>query len=121
VTTPLIETIAKGTPLVIPIPDGPYTSQRLTLDGRVYTLYLDWNQWAATWYMHLADVEDEPIVCGIRLVTNWPLLRFYKYEPRMPPGEMIAHDLTGDGSPPGLNDFGEGKRVELTYYAQTIG
>lgn len=114
------EIIANGTPLQITVlEDAAFQRQRIALDGRQYTLALMWNQWASYWSLSLYDSEENPIVLGLRIVANWPLLRFYRYDPRLPDGEIIAHDLTGDGSPPGFDDFGIGKRVELTYYAQT--
>lgn len=116
-----LEQIADGTPVVIPVlPGRALTRQRLTLDGVTYTLELAWNQSEGSWHVSLFDSETAPIAVGLRVVTNWPLWRFYKYDSRMPPGELFAQDLTGDGSPPGFDDFGEGKRVELTYYAQNL-
>jgi hypothetical protein len=111
--------LTNGKPLVIPTTGDPYSSQRIALDGRLYTLSLAWNQYEESWHLSLFDEAEEPIVVGLRIISNWPLLRYYGFDARMPPGELYAHDLTGDGSPPGLDDFGEGKRVELTYYAQT--
>lgn len=118
--TELEEIIARGTPVYIPVPGDPYSTQRITLDGRTYTIWLAWNQYVASWHLSLFDVEDKPIVCGLRITTGWPLLRYYRYEPRIPPGEFLAQSLTPDRSPPGFEDFGIGKRVELIYFAQTL-
>ncbi len=116
----LADVIAAGTPLQIPVLEGAaFQRQRMALDGAVYTIGLAWNQWASYWSFSLWDSEDSPIVLGIRIAVNWPLIRYYKFDPRCPPGEFIAHALTGDGADPGFDDFGIGKRVELTYYAQT--
>lgn len=118
--TVLQDVIEAGTPLQIPVIEGAaFQRQRIALDGRLYTLGLAWNQWASFWSLSLWDSEESPILLGLRIAVNWPLLRYYKYDPRCPQGEIIAHDLTGDGSDPGFDDFGIGKRVELTYYAQT--
>lgn len=117
-TTPLENLLAAATPLQIPVlENAAYQAQRIPLDGRLYTLTLSWNQWASSWSLSLYDAEDSPILQGLRIISNWPLLRYYKYDPRCPPGELIAHDLTGDGSPPRFDDFGIDKRVELTYYS----
>lgn len=108
-----------STPLLVPSGGGvAYGSQRLTLDGRVYTLRLDWNETARGWFFSLLDSEDVPVMLGVRVVANWPLLRWKKWDPRCPPGELAAVDETGDGSPPGFDDFGLGKRVQLTYFAR---
>lgn len=109
-----------GTPSVIPvIPDRAYTSQRINLDGRTYTLKLSWNQGQGSWYLSLYDSEETPLAQSVRLVSNWPLLRYYQSDPRVPPGELVAQDLTGDGSAPGFDELGIGKRVELTYFSAT--
>lgn len=114
--TPLEEVLQGGTPLLIPVPEGAYTTQRIALDGRVYTMRLAWNAYAESWFLSLADDQDEPIVTGLRVVTNWPLLRFYRYDERVPPGEIVAMDLTGNDAPPGYDELG--KRVTLNYFAQ---
>jgi hypothetical protein len=50
------------------------------------------------------------------LDCNWPLLRPYRSREHCPPGALIAVCLYDPQRPPGLNELGEGKRVELTYY-----
>lgn len=114
------EIIEGGEPLQIAILEGePYQRQRITLDGRAFTLYLAWNQWAQSWTFSLYDSEESPIVQGVRIVVNLPLLRYYKHDPRTPQGELIAQDLTNENRDPGFDEFGIGKRVELIYFAQT--
>jgi hypothetical protein len=106
--------------LAIPTSEGlAFFSQRVTLDGRNYTLHLKWNQREGRWYLSLADDDNVMLAASIKLVSNWALLRYYKHDPRIPPGELVAVDLTPDGAPPGFDELGIGKRVELTYYAQT--
>jgi len=106
--------------LVIPTAEGlAFYSTRVRLDGKEYQLKFRYNQRTATWFLGLFDEEGDPIAESIRLVANWPLLRYLKHDERCPPGELIAQDLTTDGSPPAFDEFGIGKRVELTYYAAT--
>lgn len=107
--------------LVIPTTTGrPYHSLRTRLDGRDYTLRFAWNQREERWYLTILDDEDTVLLAGLKLIANWPLLRHYHSDPRVPPGELAAMDLTeGGGTPPGLDDLGQGKRCELTYYAVT--
>ena len=52
---------------------------------------------------------------GLRLVANWPLLKPYQWDERVPPGELAVADLTGDGTPPKLDELGEGRRCQLIY------
>lgn len=92
-----------------------YTSQRTRLDGRDYLLRFRYNERENRWYLSIYDEEEEPILLGLKIVANWRLLKPYKYDPNVPPGELIAVDMTGNGSPPGLDELGEGRRCELLY------
>jgi len=112
------EILASGTKLEIPLPRGvPSSIQRLTLDGRAYSLALAWNMRAAGWYLSLSDAEGVPFASGLRLVPNWPLLRYHKWREACPPGELIAQD-DGSGAAIGFDDIGGDRpRVILVYYA----
>ncbi len=108
--------------LVPTTPGAPYHSQKTRLDGRDYVLRLAYNQREERWRLSILDEEEQPILIGLKLVANWPLLRHYRFDPRLPPGEFFAMDLTGNGSPPTLDELGEGRRVELTYFeAEELG
>jgi hypothetical protein len=113
--------VRNGTRVVIPLARGEaYTRQRVSLDGRPYTLDLAWNTRAGSWYISLSDAEEVPVASGLRLVPNWPLLRYHKWDPRCPQGEMFAQD-EGSGSDIGFDDIGGDRpRVELVYYAVVI-
>lgn len=108
--------IDKSTVLLIPSGRDAATEQRLTLDGRNYTLVLKWNQRASSWFLGLLDAENLPILLGARVITNWPLLRYKKWDPRCPPGELVAMSEI-DNTDPKYEDFGIGKRVQLTYFS----
>jgi hypothetical protein len=102
----------------IPTSEGAaYYSQRVRLDGRDYNLRFAWNEREGRWYLSIFTDEDVPLILGIKIVTNWPLLRYYRSDPRVPPGEIMAMDLTPDGAPPGFDELAIGKRVELVYFA----
>jgi hypothetical protein len=117
--TSSFDALTKGTALLVPtFAQADYT-QRMTLDGRVFTLHFTWNQREEAWYLALLDEADVEVISGVKIIANWPLLDFSKYDPRLPDGEFIAFDLTGNGSNPGYDDFGIGKRVELNYYSTT--
>lgn len=106
--------------LLIPTRQGePYYTQRTRLDGREYNLRFAWNQRIERWFLDINDGDGVPIVLGLKLTSNWPLLRAYRYDPRVPPGELAAMTSPKDNVPPGLNDMGKGLRCELTYFAAT--
>lgn len=109
-----------STTLTIPTVAGePYYTLRTRLDGREYNFRFAWNERETRWYMDVLTTAGEPLAVGIKLVANWPLLRFYQWDDRLPPGELVVVDLAGDGSPPGLYDLAIGSRCELTYVPTT--
>lgn len=106
--------------LTIPTTPGvPFYSQKTRLDGLDYILGFRYSQREDRWYLNISDSEEVPILTGIKLVSNWPLLQAYRYNTRVPPGELMAISLTTDASPPGLNELGETLRVQLTYFDLT--
>lgn len=106
--------------VTIPVAVGiPHYTMRCRLDGKDYNFEMKWNERAERWHMSIFADDETPLVLGIKVVTNWPMLRYYHYNPDVPPGELFAMDLSGDAAPPGLYDFGAEKRVELVYFPTT--
>lgn len=101
--------------LVVPNTRDPFQSLRSRLDGVDYLISLTYNQRENRIYLSLADNEENPIISGIKVVANYPLLFRHRYNVQVPPGELFAFDTTPDGSPPGLGELGEGLRCQLTY------
>jgi cag pathogenicity island protein 13 len=102
--------------LTIPTTNDPFQRMTVRLDGRDYVLELRFNQREDRWYLSIADDESVPLLSGLKLQANWPLLWRHRYNVQLPPGEIMAAVTTGDRTPPTLNDLGEGKRCELTYF-----
>lgn len=101
------------TVLRIPVrAEVPFYTQRTSLDGRSYLFTFKWNQRSGFWFFDFADQDEDPIVSGVKVVPEIPLLRRIIDE-RRPAGELIVTDLTGDGEPPGYSDFGD--RMILMY------
>lgn len=88
----------------------PDTTQRVELDGAVYSMRLRWTERAGAWHMDLADSDGLAIVQGIRLVTLHPLLRRYRHL-AVPPGELILIDAKDQGGKPTLEEMGERYRL----------
>jgi hypothetical protein len=105
-------------PLILPTQsDGSkHYSQRTTLDGRDFNLLFQYNDRQATWRLSVLDEEGSPIASGRRIVCNINLFRFIGHNPLAPPGELYAIDTTDDDSPPGVDELGIGKRVQLLYF-----
>lgn len=75
------------------------------MDGKTYGLQFTWNERFGAWFMSLFDVNGNPLVCGVRVVVDFPLAH-RGTNPALPPGIIIAQDTTGAHQDPGLNDLG---------------
>ena len=103
--------------LLVPTTPGvPFYTQKTRLDGIDYILGFRYSQREDRWYLSIYDSEEKPILLGLKLVANWPLLHAYRFNPLVPPGELMASSLGPDDSPPGLNELGEKLRVQLIYF-----
>lgn len=105
-------------PKLIATHEDPYYQQRTRLEGRDYVLSFAYNQREERWCVSFSDEEGTPIASGIKLIANWSLLHPYRYDSRMPPGQLTVSDISGDGSPPTQFELGEGKRCELLYWSR---
>lgn len=101
---------------LIPTTDYPRYSQRVKLSGVDYLLKFHWNSRSGRWFLDLYSDEEERIVMGIALTVNRPLFLRHHFDPRVPPGELFVVTTTDDQTAPTLDELGEGKRCELTYY-----
>jgi hypothetical protein len=103
-------------PVLVPVFAGePLYNERIRLEDRDYIFRFDWADREQRFYMSISTSEEESIVQGIKVISNWPLLAHHHWDDRLPPGELIAIDQEEDGAPPVLSDFGT--RVRLFYYA----
>ncbi len=102
----------------VPTIDEPFYTSRVRLDDRDYTLEF----WYATrtdrYYLNLFDAEEVPLVCGLKLVCNVPLLKYQHHKDAVPAGELIVVCSTPDATPPKLGEIGAGLRCELTYFTR---
>lgn len=90
-----------------------YTLQ-VDLDGSTYGLAFAWNDYAGAWFLSIADADGNPLVCGVRVVVDFPLAARSTLA-GMPPGMFIATDSSGAHQEPGLGDLGS--RVKFQYLA----
>lgn len=87
---------------------------QVTLENIVFTFEFIWNDREGSWYMNLYDTNSNPLVSGLKVVLNVPLLaRFVSTS--LPNGDLIATDTTGQDLMPGLQDLGD--RVVLGYFS----
>lgn len=97
--------------------DGtPYYTQRVNLDGQDYQFQFQWSTRQSRWYLSLLDANGDLLVGSMKLVVNWPLLRYYHGRAGVPTGELWVVTLGTSDAPPGIDELGEGLRCELSYY-----
>lgn len=93
-------------------PTLPWQIQRATLDDVEYLLVLSWNTRDSRWYLEVQSSGGTPIVSGIAIVVDYPLLDRFGYS-TLPPGRLIAVDTTDGGEIAAQEDLGT--RVQLVY------
>jgi len=89
------------------IPLFPQTSdQTLTveLDGNPYGVRVTWNERFGYWSLSLYTVAGDPLVEGIKMVTNYDLTSRFKDE-RMPYGALYFVREKGPYKRPGYDDL----------------
>lgn len=84
------------------------------LDGISFRFRLKFNSRDETWVMSLHDAADAPLRSGVRVVSDWPLLKTLQNEGR-PEGQVITVDLSGLDFP-GIDQLGD--EVLLTYLGE---
>ena len=99
--------------LVIPTRfDLPSYEYQLELEGTLYTFTFNYNRRLDRWFMNIGDEVNNPIVSGIKIIVNYDLLDRYKNS-KLPPGQFIAIDESGENKTPGREDLGND--VKLFY------
>ena len=92
-----------------------YWTQITSLDGVPYELSFRFNSREQVYYLQISTLDGVPQVGGVKLVSNWPLLRTVN-NPLAPPGELIASGI-GSDAPAGFGELGSGARVSLQYFS----
>jgi hypothetical protein len=94
----------------------PYYTIRARLDDRDYTLEFTYSPRAERYYLAIYDSEDVPLVLGLKLLSNVPLLRYWHHKAGVPAGELMVTSTGEDDSSPKLGDLLEDGRCQLTYF-----
>lgn len=94
----------------------PHFTVQAQLDGSTYMLELEWLEAVGSWFVSLYGADGEPVLSGLKVVTNWPITARHRTR-GVPPGQLI---FQGDGTTavPGRLELGE--RVKL-YYIDAAG
>ena len=88
---------------VISVPDMNDSVSRVVLNGTAYMIRFTYNDTNCFWKFGLYTPNMDPIVCGIKIVPNFPLNVFYQAQSL--PGVFIA---VTKNAQIGRNDFANG-------------
>ncbi len=101
-------------PVIIPT-STELANYRFTveLEGSVFGFDFAFNDRDRSWFFTLSREDGTVLRSGIKVVTNFPLLRTITAEGR-PLGEIMAIDTTGEDLRAGLEDLGD--QVSLVYF-----
>ena len=101
-------------PRAVPLsPSVPNYRVGTTLDGIPYIFDVRWNSRGAMWFIDILDIDEDPIASGLAAVLG-TVLGIRVTDPRMPPGDLILTDTSGEDRDAGFDDLGD--RVVLLYY-----
>jgi hypothetical protein len=81
------------------------------LDGQTFAFEFYWNERGGFWAFILSDAAGEQLMRR-KVVVGLPLTARF-VDPRLPPGDFIALDTSGQDVEAGLQDLGD--RVQLVY------
>lgn len=86
--------------------DLPAFRERIELEGEIYTLAFRFNERMSKWALDILTEEEDPIVSGLLLLTNVPLLDSLTVE-GLPPGDLMALDRANLQRDAGADNLGE--------------
>ncbi len=73
-------------------------------DGTDFRLHFQHNSREDAWYFDLLDLDGDPLRSGIKVVSNFPLIRLFVEHSR-PAGELLSLDTRNTPADPGLADL----------------
>lgn len=100
---------------IIPFKEPSEWREQITLDGDIFILEFKWNALNEFWMMNIYDGQVNPIVLGIKLVPNYPLLSQY-IKDGMPRGEIVCQNIVG--STDEISRFDMNQKFQLVYYTE---
>lgn len=75
------------------------------LDGVDFQLQFQFNSREGFWYFDLLDTTQTILRSGVKVVSNYPILRLYRDVESRPAGELMSFDTRLTPADPGLDDL----------------
>lgn len=100
---------------IIPFKEPSNWKMQITLEGEIFILEFTWNALNEFWSMDIYTRNEVPLIYGITIVPDYPLLSTYTVE-GMPKGEIICQNIVnGDDI---IRRYDMSQKFELVYYAE---
>ena len=103
--------------VLIPFTVYPSITKEVTFDERGYKLLFTWNTRMEAWTLSFLELDDTPILSGIKLVLNYELISIYRHLD-IPQGNLYVIDLSNNEEKIDYNDFSNERRLSLAYYEE---
>lgn len=87
--------------------------EQVTLTGVIFIFYFKWNALNEYWVMNIYDRNSNPILLGIKIVTNYDLTSQF-VAAGMPSGDILCQNVLDEWNDIARFDMGETN--ELFYY-----
>ena len=99
---------------IIPFKEPAAWQAQITLTNIIFNLYFRWNAMNQYWVMNIFDRDENPILLGVKVVTNYDLTRQFSALTGMPPGDILDQNVTGSWAD--IQRFDMGQTNEIIYY-----
>lgn len=99
--------------LIIPFRDPAQWQEQIELTGVSFILVFTWNALNSFWGMDIYNRDEEPLILGIKIVPNYPLLQAYTVF-GMPAGEIVCQNVVN--APQEIKRFDMAQKFQLVYY-----
>ena len=99
---------------IIPFKEPAAFQQQITLTSVIFILYFRWNAMNQYWVMNIYDRNDQPILLGVMVVTNFNLTAQFAALTGMPSGDILCQNLLGLWDT--IQRFDMGQTTEIIYY-----
>jgi len=100
---------------IIPSKQNSQYREDIELDGTNFILIFSWNALNEFWSVGIYDGDLNPIVLGIKIVTQFNLTQ-QLVQVNMPLGDILCQNIVGFFEKIERNDMGQTN--ELIYYAE---
>jgi len=99
---------------IIPFKESAAWRAQITLSNVIFLLYFRWNAMNQYWVMNINSRNGEPILLGVKIVSNFNLTEQFSAITGMPEGEIVCQNIINEWGD--ISRFDMGETTELIYY-----